>query len=267
MLVYKEGHMTITNYDKYLAPACEIARGAGDLIMTYFTNGYNHSQKPDNSPVTEADIAANHYIINALAKISPDIPIIAEEDEVLGNENSKIFFLVDPLDGTRSFVRGEKEFTVNIGLIENNQPVLGVIYCPPQKILYFAHKGGNAYKQVGEGKPEMINIRKAPHDGLTIIKSRSHPSKTTEKFLQSLKIKEIIACSGSAKFCAIAEGSADIYPRFGTTMEWDTAAGQAILEAAGGRVETTDGKPFLYGKTGFINNGFIAYGSDDKMTR
>lgn len=251
--------MSNTKYDEYLVLACEIAREAGHIIIGYFSNGYTHSSKSDDSPVTEADIAANQYITEKLAKIAPEIPIIAEEDEVLGSCEHKKFFLVDPLDGTRSFVRGEPEFTVNIGLIENNLPIFGVIYCPPQDILYFGMVGGNAYKQVGDGKPELIRVRPKPDAGLTVVRSHSHPSKTTNDYLKTLHINEIISGSSSVKFCMVAEGSADIYPRFGRTMEWDTAAGHAILQAAGGRVETADGNPFLYGKKGFENPAFIAF--------
>lgn len=228
--------------------------------MDYFSNGYTSSQKSDDSPVTQADIAANEYITEALSKLAPDIPVIAEEDEVLGSSLHKSFFLVDPLDGTRSFVRGEPEFTVNIGLIENNVPVLGVIYCPPQDILYFGLVGENAYKQTGDNAPEIIKTRAVPDEGLTVVRSRSHPSQKTNDYLQTLQVKELISGSSSVKFCMVAEGSADIYPRFGRTMEWDTAAGHAILNAAGGRVETADGKQFLYGKNGFENPAFIAFG-------
>ncbi len=252
--------MNSTNYNEYLVSACEIARAAGHIIMNYFSNGYSKNKKSDDSPVTEADIAANKYITEKLTDIASHIPIIAEEDEIMGSSEHKRFFLVDPLDGTRSFVRGEPEFTVNIGLIENNQPVFGVIYCPPQDILYFGMVGENAYKQTGSDKPQIIKTRSAASDGLTVVRSRSHPSKATNDYLQTLRIKELVSGSSSVKFCMVAEGSADIYPRFGRTMEWDTAAGHAILNAAGGRVETADGKPFLYGKKGFENPAFIAFG-------
>jgi 3'(2'), 5'-bisphosphate nucleotidase len=253
--------MNSTNYNEYLVSACEIARTAGNIIMHYFSTGYNKNKKSDNSPVTEADIAANNYIRERLAIVSSDIPIIAEEDEVMGSSEHRRFFLVDPLDGTRSFVRGEPEFTVNIALIEDGKPVFGVIYCPPQDILYFGMVGDKAYKQIGDGKPQVIKTRTAPDDGLTVVRSRSHPSETANAYLETLNIKEIISGSSSAKFCMVAEGSADIYPRFGRTMEWDTAAGHAILNAAGGRVETADGKEFLYGKPGFENPAFIAFGA------
>ena len=252
--------MNNTKYDEYLVLACEIAREAGKVIMSYFSKTYSHSKKIDDSPVTEADIAANRYITEKLAIIAPHIPVIAEEDEVIGSSKHKCFFLVDPLDGTRSFVRGEPEFTVNIGFIEDNCPVFGVIYCPPQDILYFGMVGENAYKQIGNARPQTIKVRSKPDIGLSVVRSRSSPSKATRAYLEKLHINEITSGSSSVKFCMVAEGVADIYPRFGRTMEWDTAAGQAILEAAGGSVKTEDEKPLRYGKKDFVNPAFIAFG-------
>lgn len=245
---------------KYLGEACNIAREAGELLMQYFAAPIEARQKTDKSPVTDADVAANQLITKALARLSPDIPIIAEEDDELGREDHDLFWLVDPLDGTRSFVRGESEFTVNIGLINNRQPLLGVIYAPPQEILYWGTAGDKALRSHKGSKIEAISARNMPADGLVVTRSKSHPSQATQDYLETLKVKEIISGSSSIKFCQVAEGSADIYPRFGRTMEWDSAAGHAILNAAGGRVETTDGKPLLYGKPGFENPGFIAYG-------
>lgn len=224
--------------------------------MRYFRQNFETAHKDDKSPVTNADIEANHLIIEALTKLAPHIPIIAEEDDSAKSINRhSLFWLVDPLDGTRAFVAGEPEFTVNIGLIENNAPVLGVIYSPADDLLYHGAAGAGAFKQ---GKP--IGVREKPHDGVTVVRSKSHPSKRTEEFLQTLKIKELIAGSSSVKFCQVAEGSADIYPRFGRTMEWDTAAGHAILNAAGGYVVTDTGEPLTYGKANFENPAFIAYG-------
>lgn len=249
---------------KYLAPACEISREAGKIIMGYFTGGFSKSTKADSSPVTEADIAANSYIIKKLKTIAPEIPIIAEEDETLGSNLHDTFFLVDPLDGTKAFVRGEPEFTVNIGLIVDGKAVFGVIYCPAQDILYYGmaekYGGNGAYKQISDAPEQKINVRKPPPDGLTVVRSRSHPSPETAAYLQSLNVREMSSGSSSVKFCMVAEGAADIYPRFGRTMEWDTAAGDAILQAAGGRVETTDGKILQYGKKGVENPHFIALG-------
>lgn len=245
---------------KYLDSCCTIAQEAGRLIMQYFAGPFATRRKDDDSPVTDADIAANNLITKALIELTPDIPVIAEEDDVPGREDHELFWLVDPLDGTRSFVRGEPEFTVNIGLIFNRTPLLGVIYGPPQEALYWASVEGKAYRSVKGGKAEVISARKPAAEGLVVTRSKSHPSKATTDYLDRLKIKDIVSGSSSMKFCQVAEGSADIYPRFGRTMEWDSAAGHAILLAAGGRVETTDGKPLMYGKPGLENPGFIAYG-------
>lgn len=228
--------------------------------MGYFTGGYAASHKHDESPVTDADIAANHYIVQALQALAPEIPIVAEEDKELSAGGHACFWLVDPLDGTRSFVRGEPEFTVNIGLIENGVPVLGVIYAPPQEALYYGIKGQGAYRTIGGNNPQKIQVRNPASDGLVVVKSKSHPSPKTEAYLEKMKVKELIPGSSSIKFCMVAEGSADIYPRLGRTMEWDTAAGHAILSAAGGRVETLDGAPLTYGKPHFENPHFVAFG-------
>lgn len=228
--------------------------------MTYFGGELNASRKEDKSPVTEADVQANKLIINALMKLSPQIPAVGEEDEVMNAGGHELFWLVDPLDGTRSFVRGEPEFTVNIGLVYKQKPVLGVIYAPPQDALYFGGEGLGAFRSINGAEAEPIAVRIPSEDGLVVVRSKSHPSKETAQYLETLRIKEMMAGSSSIKLCMVAEGSADIYPRFGRTMEWDTAAGHAILQAAGGRVATTDGKPLIYGKPGFENPGFIAFG-------
>lgn len=235
-----------------------MAREAGELIMGYYHNGYETQHKHDKSPVTNADMAANSLITERLKRLAPDIPIIAEEDDTNHQPpttNQPLFWLVDPLDGTRAFVAGEPEFTVNIGLIQNGAPIFGVIYAPAQDVMYHGGVGLGAFK---DGAP--ICVRKQPSDGAVVVRSKSHPSKKTESFLQTLHIKEILSGSSSIKFCQVAEGSADIYPRFGRTMEWDTAAGHAILNAAGGRVETETGEALRYGKVGFENPAFVAWG-------
>jgi 3'(2'), 5'-bisphosphate nucleotidase len=252
--------MNSISYLQYLAPCCDIARRAGDLIMTYYTGQFITSHKEDKSPVTDADIAANQLIVNALYTLCPDIPIIAEEDEIPGKEGHEWFWLVDPLDGTRSFVAGEGEFTVNIGLIHRDTPVLGVIYAPVQELLYYGASGQGSFCEDVGGHKTMLKTRAATKEGVVMVRSRSEPSERSLAFFKTLCIKATVPASSSMKFCTIAEGNADIYPRFGRTMEWDTAAGHAILNAAGGRVETTDGKPLTYGKAGYENPHFIAYG-------
>ncbi len=252
--------MDNTSYQQYLVPCCTIAREAGQLLMRYFGSSFATHQKQDDSPVTDADIEANRLITKALAELTPTIPVIAEEDDIHRPDHQEIFWLVDPLDGTRSFVRGEPEFTVNIGLVKDGVPALGVIYAPPQDALYWGMTGEKAYRRVRGAAAETIAAREPAADGLVVVRSKSHPSPKTAAYLETLKISETRPSSSSFKFCEIAEGNADLYPRFGRTMEWDTAAGHAILLAAGGRVETVDGSPLTYGKPGFENPHFIAYG-------
>lgn len=250
--------MNTTLYSQYLEACCTIAQEAGTILMRYFRDGFATQHKPDQSPVTDADLAANRFICEALLKLTPDIPVVAEEDEVVTREKHAMFWLVDPLDGTKAFVKREPEFSVNIGLIKDRRPVLGVLYAPPQDILYYGAVGQGAFR-IMNGTATVIAAREAP-EKLVITRSKSHPSAATAAYLRNLNIGEMISMSSAIKFCLVAEGRADIYPRFGRTMEWDTAAGHAIVEAAGGRVETADGKPLVYGKPGFENPPFIAYG-------
>lgn len=253
--------MNNTFHHEYLDPCVRIAAQAGELIMGYFSQGFDTRQKDDKSPVTDADIAANTLITKALLELAPHIPVIAEEDEVPAETGHELFWLVDPLDGTRSFVRGEPEFTVNIGLIHRHKPVLGVIYGPPQGLMYYAQVGRGAFRSLKDGAPTPISVRTPAADGLVVTRSKSHPSPATSAYMDTLTIKDVISGSSSMKFCMVAEGAADIYPRFGRTMEWDTAAGHAILQAAGGRVETLDGNELTYGKAGYENPHFIAFGT------
>jgi 3'(2'), 5'-bisphosphate nucleotidase len=253
--------MNSINHEQFLASCCTITRDAGALIMRYFSDGFTATHKEDKSPVTEADIAANTLIMKALQELAPDIAIIAEEDETTqGAQRHRCFWLVDPLDGTRSFVRGESEFTVNIGLIYDHQPLLGVIYSPVHGSLYYGGVGIGAFRELKGEKAEPISCRSASEEGPVLVRSRSKPSNSSLTFLQSTAPVEVIQSSSSIKFCMVAEGSADVYPRFGRTMEWDTAAGHAIVNAAGGSVVTVSGDPLLYGKPGYENPGFIVRG-------
>jgi 3'(2'), 5'-bisphosphate nucleotidase len=251
--------MNNTSYEEYLEGCCQIAKDAGAILMRHFKGDYQTRTKGDKSPVTDADIEANRYICAQLLKLTPAIPIIAEEDESLNRAENQLFWLVDPLDGTRSFVNHEEEFSVNIGLIKNRSPVLGVLYSPPHDILYFAAKGGPAYRQHKNAAPQKITTRKRPGK-VVVARSRSKPMPAGLTFLKQFDIDRVIQMSSAIKFGLVAEGQADLYTRFGRTMEWDTAAGHAIIEAAGGRVETATGGKLLYGKTNFENPPFIAYG-------
>lgn len=251
------------NFFPYAAAVREIALHAGSLIMEYYTGqkSLDVTRKEDASPVTAADIAANTYIVEALQALTPDIPIIAEE-----SENSDVagdsFWLVDPLDGTKSFIRKSGEFTVNIALVQNKLPVFGVIDIPAAGYCYYMDEAGIPYKQPHEGQAIQITARLPSPEGVDVVASQSHRTPETDQYIHTLPVRTIVPAASSLKFCRVAEGSADIYPRFGPTMEWDTAAGHALLLAAGGSVKMLDGQPFMYGKPGFLNPSFIARGKE-----
>lgn len=221
----------------------------------------NVTRKADHSPVTAADLAANAIIVQALEEQAPEIPVISEEmAEHRLPEGATRFWLVDPLDGTRSFLRHEGEFTVNIGLIEHGTPVLGVIFVPVPGELYAGIAGKGAWRQIKHGPREAITTRPRPAEGMLAVVSLSHLDPKTQTFLDALPIAGRVQAASSLKFCRVAEGVADLYPRFGPTMEWDTAAGHALVLAAGGRVEQPDGAPFTYGAFDFRNGPFVAWG-------
>lgn len=249
----------------YASNVLDIAANAGALIMEYYIGekDMNVQKKADNSPVTAADIEANQYIVEALNRLTPGITVIAEENEEQGTINSgsvrQMFWLVDPLDGTKSFINKSGDFTVNIGLIEFGKPVFGVIFVPAKQLCYFVGADGKAYRRDAKGETQ-LSVRQASSEGVDVVASKSHHTPETDNYINTLKVKSLISAASSLKFCLVAEGSADIYPRFGRTMEWDTAAGHAILLAAGGKVETLDGKNLTYGKSDFANDAFIARG-------
>lgn len=240
---------------------------AGREIETIYGAGCATEIKLDGSPVTEADRRAEAIILRHLSAI-PDVPVLAEEEASAGRIPAigERFFLVDPLDGTRGFVERNGEFTVNIAFIEQGSPMAGVIYVPDTRALYYGERGSGAYRQLQGGPAEEISTRSPPAAGLTVLASRTTAEKTRGK-LSHLNIAGFEPSSSSLKFCILAEGGADVYPRYGPTMEWDTGAGQAILEAAGGRVmalrDDTEAGPLRYGKasSGFENPNFIAWGS------
>jgi 3'(2'), 5'-bisphosphate nucleotidase len=249
---------------KLLPAVKSIAREAGQVILRYYTDTVSAHVKADGSPVTAADHAAEAVILPALHHLTPNIPVISEEQHSAGKSpvgDHGTFWLVDPLDGTRSFVEHTDEFTVNIGLVSNGVPILGVMYLPVDGDLYAAAGLGTAVHCV-QGRADVhISARTMPADGLTVLSSRSHGDRAKlDAFLQGKLVREHRHSSSALKFCVLARGEADIYPRFGPTCEWDTAAGHAILLAAGGSIETPDGKPLGYGKPDFLNGEFVAYG-------
>jgi 3'(2'), 5'-bisphosphate nucleotidase len=248
------------------------AQRAGGAIMAVYATDFAVRDKADASPVTVADEAAEKIILEDLASIAPDIPVVAEESVSAGRVPviAERFFLVDPLDGTREFVSHRDEFTVNIALIENGEPVLGVVLAPARRELFWgdvrARRAGRIEADPDGTMPSLgtsIAARVAPTRGIVAVASRSHRSPETDAFLANYPVGEFRSIGSSLKFCLVAAGQADLYPRIGPTMEWDTAAGQAVLMAAGGRVTTLEGEPFRYGKPGFRNGNFVARGREE----
>ncbi len=246
-----------------LEQVADIAKRAGAQILTVYETDFDVETKGDDSPVTQADRLAEDLITQAIqGEITGDIPIVGEEAaeaEGLRQPNAPVFWLVDPLDGTKEFIKRNGEFTVNIALIENGRPVLGVVHLPVLNETFVAGAPG-AFKQTDDGPLRPIASRTAPAEGLTAVVSRSHGAEEADAFLERYTVAERIGAGSSLKFCRVAEGVADIYPRFGRTMEWDTAAGHAVLRFAGGDVLTIDGTPLSYGKQGLDNPHFIAVG-------
>jgi 3'(2'), 5'-bisphosphate nucleotidase len=251
----------------------EIAWKAGEIILGHYAVEQTKARrKADHSPVTEADEDAERFILAELQRAAPSVPVIAEEEMAAGRAQTigHHFFLVDPLDGTKEFINRNGEFTVNIAEIEGGRAVRGVVFAPAKNRLFFGERESGAFEIVtAAGNPpdlanaKPIRARPAPPDGLVAVASRSHRDAKTEEYLAHYPVKDFVSAGSSLKFCLVAAGEADIYPRHGRTMEWDTAAGQAVLEAAGGSVTTIDGRPFIYGKVDerFANPFFVARGA------
>jgi 3'(2'), 5'-bisphosphate nucleotidase len=237
------------------------------ILEVYGRSDRGTREKADRTPVTEADLRAEQLIVAGLRELTPEVPIVAEESVAAG-EVPEIgdgpFWLVDPLDGTREFLSGNGEFTVNIALVEAGVPVLGVVHLPVQATSY--HGGaGAATVANGSGRHD-LGVVEANEAGFRVLVSRSHLDEETERWLAGVPVTDRISAGSSLKFCRIAEGEADLYPRFGRTMEWDTAAGHAVLLAAGGAVTTPSGAPLRYGKPGFENPSFLAFGATPPAT-
>lgn len=242
----------------------QAVESAGKIILQIYSRseGFGFQQKVDDSPVTEADELAEEYLLEALAGIFPDVPIVAEESVSKGfiPAVSETFWLVDPLDGTREFINRNGEFTVNVALIHHGRPVLGVVLAPALQTLFAGFQDFGAFRNDSSGK-QFIHVRKPPASGLTIISSRSHGDpEALSTFLSAYTIAAHRTAGSSLKICLVADGNADLYPRFGRTMEWDIAAGHAILSAAGGELFDIHKRPLVYGKPGFENPHFLASG-------
>ncbi len=242
----------------------QVALQAGDAIMSIYQRDFEITEKSDHSPLTEADLAAHNLICEQLAKLTPELPILSEESADIDWSTRKSwdrYWLVDPLDGTKEFIKKNGEFTVNIALIENHAPTLSVVYAPVLKKLYAADINSGCWLTTDDGTTSELKV-KAPAAGakLRIVGSRSHPSPDTAEYLKRYDNYEMVSVGSSLKFCLVAEGLADIYPRLGPTMEWDTGAGQCIAEAAGATVTDMDGVAFRYNTKDSLLNGYFVVG-------
>jgi 3'(2'), 5'-bisphosphate nucleotidase len=246
-----------------------IAIEAGAVVMAHYRRGATARTKADHSPVTDADQEAERLILARLGEAFAGMPVVAEEERAAGRVTAAggEFFLVDPLDGTKEFLSGNGEFTVNIARIEQGAAVAGCVYAPARRRLFYGARGEGAFELEMDAdaapdwtKARRIQARRAPEAGLVVATSRSHPDPATDEFLKGFSIAQTVVTGSSLKFCLLAAGEADLYARGGRTMEWDTAAGQAVLEAAGGTVKDWDGAPLLYGKADFENPAFVARG-------
>ena len=252
--------MNLNELAKFLEP---VALEAGAKIMEIYSGDPEVDLKIDGSPVTEADLAAEKIILSALAKIAPDIPVISEENSASHSlDLPKTFFLVDPLDGTKEFTKrdGKGSFTVNIALIENENPIMGIVYAPALDRLFVGIDGGGAIEKSNSSEVS-LSVRNPKSEDIVAVASASHRDELTDNWLVENEINKTISIGSSLKFCLIAAGEADVYPRFGPTKEWDTAAGDAILRAAGGITTNIDKIKFAYGKLNYLNGPFVAWGA------
>lgn len=255
--------------DILLDGLAEAAVRAGAAIMEIYRSDFSVETKTDSSPVTAADAAGEAIILQALARLSPDISVVAEEEAAAGRipDTAGHFYLVDPLDGTKEFIGRNGDFTVNIALIEDHRPALGVVFAPVERRLFVGDVvRGLAWSALVDGQDLIgarspLHIRAIPAEGLAAVASRSHNSPETEAYLDQFDVATRVTRGSSLKLCMVACGQADLYPRLAPTMEWDIAAGDAVLRAAGGMVSAPDGNPMAYGKPRFFNPGFVASGA------
>jgi 3'(2'), 5'-bisphosphate nucleotidase len=260
-----KGGLTV-EMDPLLEIALRAAEAGGEAVMcAYADPACEITQKSDATPVTEADLASERVIVKMLMAAFPDIPVVSEEtvpEAGFACPTAPRFWLVDPLDGTKEFVARNGEFAVLIGLIEDGRPVLGVVHGPAIGLTYIAHGPGTAMMRRDGGAFAPIRARAPVADGVVVVHSRSHEnSRRLAEYFQDKPVLDRLKCGSALKFGVLAAAEADFYPRFGTTMEWDTGAGQAVLEAAGGHVFGLEGEPLRYGKPGLKNDGFLAWGA------
>ncbi|KMK65532.1 3'(2'),5'-bisphosphate nucleotidase CysQ [Puniceibacterium sp. IMCC21224] len=255
------------NYETLTQVMRRLALEAGDKIMEiYSSDEFDVKVKSDSSPVTEADEAADALISDGLHEAFPDTLLVTEEQAASHTETAAHFLIVDPLDGTKEFINRRGDFTVNIALIEDGVPVRGVVYAPAKGRMFYTNSVGQSVEETGPfdknvpGECTLLSVTSPNNDGLMVVASKSHRDQATDDYIAKYNVKDMTSAGSSLKFCLVATGEADIYPRLGRTMEWDTAAGHAVLAGAGGQVvRFDDHTPLVYGKVGYANPFFIAY--------
>jgi 3'(2'), 5'-bisphosphate nucleotidase len=244
-----------------------LSRLAGERILEIYDTDFDVEQKSDNSPLTQADLASHHTILDGLAQLTPQVPVLSEESrDITHSERASWseYWLVDPLDGTREFVKRNGEFTVNIALIQQQQVVLGVVYAPVSQDLFYASRGAGSFHANGSAAAQKIQSR-SPGLELTIAGSRSHPGERLQGFLERLGEHQLISMGSSLKFCLVAQGRADLYARLGPTSEWDSAAAQCVVEEAGGQVTDTSMQALRYNtKESLLNPDFFVFGANSR---
>lgn len=246
-----------------LNPVKEIAAEAGARILEIYETAFEVEAKGDNSPLTAADLQAHETITEGLRRLTPQIPILSEESAAVPYEQRsrwERFWLVDPLDGTKEFINRNGEFTVNIALIENREPVLGVVQVPVKGLFYFAARRHGAFRQAAGESASQIHVSPLGGGPVRVVGSRSHGGESLQTFVSRLGEHDLVTIGSSLKFCLVAEGEADIYPRLGLTSEWDTAAAQCLVEEAGGRVISIAGERLIYNKESLLNPHFLVIG-------
>lgn len=253
---------------QFIEPVVEMAIESGDAILEVYATDFDVQEKDDSSPLTQADMASNRRIEQGLRALTPNIPVLSEESALPAfaeRSQWETYWLVDPLDGTKEFVNRNGEFTVNIALIEKNRPVFGVVHIPVHNKTYFGCAGYGAELRDASAESRKIRVAEKSAEPVRVVGSRSHGGSSLDEFLENLGEYEMHPMGSSLKFCLVAEGAADIYPRLGPTSEWDTAAAQAVVEQAGGSVVTLDGKPLSYNcKSDILNPHFLVVGPEDR---
>ena len=255
-----------TDPNKLLLDVTALAREAGRAILEVYASSFKVQEKADSSPLTEADLRSEKLILAGLKRLAPEIPVLSEETGQSAwstRRNWSRLWVVDPLDGTKEFVQRNGEFTVNIALVDNHRPVLGIVHAPVLERDYFACEGVGAFRSDARAAGTPIRVAKRGDGAVRVVGSRSHRGSSLDAFLSRVGEHELVEVGRSLKLCLVAEGLADVYPRMGPTSEWDTAAGQCVLEQAGGHVLKLDGEPLAYNRENTLNPNFVGFSDAD----